>query len=113
MTNAFFIKRFPLLQDKLSKLALVKRLLPANFHSASLLLSETERCLRQLFFLVRGSGLYLNWKHLPEIIIQSFPCLSFLLQHLVAESRCGEEAFGGSSAELPGANPGATDQTKR
>lgn len=42
MTNAFFIKRFPSLQDKLSKLALVKCLLPANCNSVSLLLSETE-----------------------------------------------------------------------
>lgn len=60
MTNAFFIKRFPSLQDKLSKLALVKCLLPANCNPVSLLLSETERCLRWFFFLVHCSGLYLN-----------------------------------------------------
>jgi len=111
MTNAFFIKRFPSLQDKLSKLALVKCLLPANCHSASSLLSE--RCRRRFFFPVRGSGLYLNQKHLPEVVIQSLPCVPFLLQHLVAESWCGEEAFNGSSAKLAGMSPVTADRIKQ
>lgn len=66
MTNAFFIKWFPLLRDKLSKLALVKCLSPANCHSVSLLLSETKRCLSRLFLFI------FKLKHLPKTVIQSF-----------------------------------------